>query len=335
MQPFINVFGQEITVFTVGREGVTVKPDHPKYDEIKEALKSYFDVDNGFDAEERDNPTFDWDEFFALCSVKVAVEKYVASSNGVASVIDGQVCYNGKPLHNVLTNKILQFMEMDLPVEPMLKFLERVMLIESYNSREQLYDFLVHRHMPIQPDGMFIGWKRVKVYHGQPYVDINGKPVKAGDFISMHTAPDGNGIRNNVGDIVDMDRSQVDDNSGNHCSTGLHVGAIEYVIDYGGRNRDENPIIRVAVDPVDCVSVPTDCSFQKLRTCRYLVIEHYTGTIDHEAWNDNVLETDDNEVDEDDFDYIDDEDEDIDDFIEDEDDETDERGHNGFWGWLN
>jgi hypothetical protein len=83
---------------------------------------------------------------------------------------------------------------------------------------------------------------------------------------------------NSVGQVCEMPRSKVDDNRNMGCSAGLHVGALDYVASYGSPDAEDNIII-VKVNPRDAVSVPTDSSHQKLRTCRYEVVGLYEGEL--------------------------------------------------------
>ena len=52
------------------------------------------------------------------------------------------------------------------------------------------------------------------------------------------------------------------------CAKGLHVGSWEYANDFKGNGH----LMVVKVNPRDAVSVPRDCSWQKLRACRYVVV---------------------------------------------------------------
>ena len=83
---------------------------------------------------------------------------------------------------------------------------------------------------------------------------------------------------NSVGQVCEMPRSKVDDNRSVGCSAGLHVGALDYVASYGSPEAEDNIII-VKINPRDAVSVPTDSSHQKLRTCRYEVVGLYEGEL--------------------------------------------------------
>jgi len=52
------------------------------------------------------------------------------------------------------------------------------------------------------------------------------------------------------------------------CHTGLHVGTYAYASNFG-----QGALLEVQVNPRDVVSVPTDCSAAKMRTCRYVVVD--------------------------------------------------------------
>lgn len=64
-----------------------------------------------------------------------------------------------------------------------------------------------------------------------------------------------------------MERSLVDDNPNNTCSSGLHVASFKYAEDFGSGR-----LVLCEVDPRDVVSVPVDYNSQKMRTCKYKVI---------------------------------------------------------------
>ena len=70
-------------------------------------------------------------------------------------------------------------------------------------------------------------------------------------------------IPNPPGAVVEMPRTQVNGDRHNGCSTGLHVGTWDYASTFGPKT------LIVSVNPRDVVSVPKDCGYQKLRTCRY------------------------------------------------------------------
>ena len=65
----------------------------------------------------------------------------------------------------------------------------------------------------------------------------------------------------------------MDDNRDNHCSHGLHIGSFDYAEGWSGC---DGKLLLVEFDPQDAVSVPTDCSFQKLRVAKYKVVADLT-----------------------------------------------------------
>ena len=69
-----------------------------------------------------------------------------------------------------------------------------------------------------------------------------------------------------LGGTVSMDRSLVDNNPKNTCSSGLHIGAPEYVKNFGG---SESAYLACLVNPMNVCSIPADYSYQKMRVCEY------------------------------------------------------------------
>lgn len=188
-------------------------------------------------------------------STKKAFTTY---TNGKVTVQDNAVFFNGEPIHNYLTSKILSFIELGLPHESLIKFLERLMANPSRRAVNELYSFLSHKNLPITDSGTFLAYKSVRA-----------------DYTDHHS---GN-FNNSIGNTLEMARNKVDDNAQNHCSYGFHAGSLEYASSFGGR---DSVLLIVEVDPADVVSIPTDSNCQKLRTCKYKVISKYDGPLpDH------------------------------------------------------
>ena len=92
---------------------------------------------------------------------------------------------------------------------------------------------------------------------------------------------------NNVGDVVSMPREEVQDDPQTGCSTGLHVGTYEYASQFA-----DGVLVRVAVAPEDVVSIPLDCEWQKLRACKYVVLETEDRPVDefiYNGWTNNEI----------------------------------------------
>jgi len=163
------------------------------------------------------------------------------------------VKYNDEELGGVVVDRIIQFMDEGLPVDSLAKFVVRLMANPSFNSRKQLYSFLEALKMPITCEGTFLACKGVR-----------------GDYKDCHTGT----IDNRPGaPIKRMERSDVDDNPDNHCSSGYHCGSWKYSSSFGART------VLVEVDPADVVSVPNDFNAQKCRVTFYKVLSDLTVPI--------------------------------------------------------
>ena len=98
-------------------------------------------------------------------------------------------------------------------------------------------------------------------------------------------------IYNGIGEEIEVERNGVCDDRNQACSSGLHAGSVTYATNFGRGGH----VVIVEINPIDVVSVPDDCSCQKLRACRYKVVGEYEVPLDHnynnsysnEDWNDN------------------------------------------------
>lgn len=225
--PFMKT-GSTVSILAQGK-WYQVKPEHPNYDAILEALHG---------TEE---------DIIKLIDVSSSLEDYL---DGNVKVVGGSVMYDGQVVDNTLTRRIIEFMRQGLPFEPLVKLFENLMKNTSYQTRTQLYDFLEHKNLPITEDGCFLAYKAV---------NSNYKDKYSGQ------------MDNSVGQSVGIDRGRVDDDRDKGCSAGLHCGALDYVRSYGSEGGGDHIMI-VKVNPVDAVSVPHDCQYQKLRVCKYEVV---------------------------------------------------------------
>ena len=140
------------------------------------------------------------------------------------------------------------------------------MVNPSSNSIEELYTFLGYRSLPITPDGKVLGYKGVQE-------DFYSTTGNADTVVLQGTTNENHQIFNGVGETIEVQRRCVDDNKDNHCSHGLHIGSFDYADGWSG---DGGKLLLVEFDPQDAVSVPTDCSFQKLRVSKYKVVADLT-----------------------------------------------------------
>jgi hypothetical protein len=286
----------------------TVHSTDPAFEQVKQGLK--------------DNKPQNF--FVRLLEKAKTVAKF---TQGKVEVRDGEVLYNGQPVHGLVTERILQYAAEGLPVEPLLRFLEKLMQNPSYNSRNELFDFLERLGLTICEDGDFYAFKVVRSDYKDKY---------------------SGSLDNSPGQLVKMERGGVDDNRDRHCSAGLHAGCMKYIHWYGNLSGGDKVVI-VKINPANCVSVPTDHDFMKLRTSEYLVVADYAGDLTATLYDTNFKpvaggdyswdepegdgydeEDEDNYDDYDDFDGDDLFDEEEDDDDDDDDDEYDDEDDN--WG---
>ena len=185
----------------------------------------------------------DWD------TVKDTIEpKKVVLSYGKGNVsIEGETLFwKGKELNTGLAVRMIQMLQEGFPIEPMVLFMENLMSNPSKRSVQELYGSLEKSNLPITPDGHFLAYKKVR-----------------SNYFDVHSGT----MDNSVGNVLEMERNEVDDNKDQTCSTGLHFCSMSYLNHFGG----ERTVI-VKINPRDVVSIPADYNDAKGRTCRYEVI---------------------------------------------------------------
>lgn len=247
--------------YIITPEGITVVSNGQSYT-LSSTHGNYNDV---LDAIRNDEPE---SVIIELLNPKVALTRYLGDKFEVG---ENTVKFNGEEVHGTLVRRIIDCHRDGLPTEPLLKFFENLEANPSFRARQELYDFLAHRNMPITPDGCFLAYKSVR-----------------SDFTDHHTGK----FSNRVGSVLEMERRKVDDDRDNGCSYGFHAGSLEYATTFGSEDRK---VLIVKVNPADVVSVPTDCECQKLRTCRYEVVDLYNGPLRNTIADDQKLYQDEDE----------------------------------------
>lgn len=262
-----------------------IDPTHRNYKAISDSLK------NG-----------EYSGLASLLDFAKKIGKKLKLEGTSLTISNGQIMQNGKQVHNTAAAKVIEFYEKNLAFMPIAKFLERTLLNESPNSREQLWRFVERWNLPITSDGFLLTHKRVA---------DNYKDHHSGTF------------DNSVGKIVEMPRHLVEDNPDVGCASGLHVANLDYAKNHYcvGNGR----LVVCKVDPKDVVSVPRECDEAKMRVCRYEVVDECADELrqeDYVAASPPVSE-DEDEVDDDEEDEVFDDEFEEDDW-DDEDDEEDE-----------
>lgn len=253
---------------------------HPKYNELIGFIKAS-----------------DEKSFVETLSVGKVVDNW---SQGDFRLEGGFLFYLNEQIHPVITNRILEMIKEGFDHKPMLRFLENLYRNTSYSSINELYTFLIHKHLPITPDGCFIAYKSVSIHRGPDIVDLMGLTIKEGDYVDSYTKKS---YRNNIGDVPTMARFKVDDNRNLGCSQGLHCGALKYVTE----DYRQEIILQVKVNPADVVSVPLDANTMKVRCTSYEVVSIYDGPLPSTVFSDeNPEEDEEGDWDEDNEEYCDD-----------------------------
>lgn len=194
----------------------------------------------------------------ALLKPLAQVREYL-SENGRVEITGNEVYFDGQIVESYVANRILVHFREGNPVEPLINFMVNLNANPSYRARQELLGFLEYGDLPITPDGCFLAYKKVG---------------RGGDYLDSYSRT----IDNSVGQVIDMPRSQVQDDPNITCSYGLHFCSIEYCRVFGGDH-----LMVLKINPRDVVSIPTDYNNTKGRCCRYEVV----GELESAPDNDN------------------------------------------------
>lgn len=243
--PFLITSTGVISIYLNG-SAYSVDTTHSNYDAIKQALK---------DGE--------YDGLVDLVNVAASIKRNFAanttSKDSGVEILNGEVIWNGQPIHSTLTERILQFIKEGFDFKPLVNFLNKLMLNPSKKSLDNLYRFLDVNQHPITEDGCFLCYKRVN-----------------DDYMDMHQSK----YSNKPGTVVSMPRNQVEDDPNITCAPGLHVASLKYAMyDY---NSGIGRLVVCKIDPQDVVSVPTDYNNAKMRVCKYEVLQDFVQEIKQE-----------------------------------------------------
>lgn len=220
-----------LTIVTVSGREFTWAKDHPNFEKVKEAIRASASAE----------------EIEALMDVRGSLLKATASYGNVR--IEGDtVYYKDRPIHNTLTERILQHLNEQLPVEPLLRFADNLFKNQRKSAVDSLYDFLESNKIPITDDGCFLVYKKV---------NENYRDYYSGNF------------DNSVGSSPEVAPWEVEEDRERTCSKGLHVCARHYLPAYYGGSGH---VMVCKVNPEHVVAVPRDYNNSKMRVFKYEVI---------------------------------------------------------------
>jgi hypothetical protein len=245
-----NDGGKNITVFYNG-EVYAATDTHPNWTAIKAGA-------------ENDDPSV-----ISLFDVGATAQARFERLSDRVTIKAGKVYFDNQPVSNALTNQVIRFIEGGVEdFKPLVSFFEKVQDNPNEHSREQLFSWLEIHDFTITDNGNFIGYKGVR--NGADTFESINHGTAISDGVEYSGA-----IPNPIGAIVEMPRDAVQHDPSVGCHTGLHVGTWDYASSFA-----QGAVLKVEVNPRDVVSVPTDCGYQKLRTCRYTVLEAIDAPID-------------------------------------------------------
>lgn len=263
---------ETITVYGLGQLKV-VDSDHPNFNRIREILTSGKDVE-------------DLEEFECLFDIPRAIQRAFTRLTDRVTVKGETILFNHEPIHGVLADKILQYVDEGEDFGPLVNFMDKVHDNPSKNSQEALYTWLSDRNFVIKPNGNFLGFKGVKNhtapmtgphagvpasgFTGHAYVD----DVEYGTVDENHKLVEGQYIPYPIGALIEMPLPECHDDSSIECSRGLHVGTYEFARGYSVGSS----VLSVEVNPRDVVSVPSTWGAnQKIRVTRLRVVEEVSA----------------------------------------------------------
>lgn len=217
---------------TVNVNGASYSCDktHPFYTEILEEM-THVRPDEAY--------------ILSLLNVKKKIESQVF---GRVTISEESVFYDGKPVGNALTKRIIDMLSQGYDITPWGLFMDNVMLNPVITAREELYRFLECASMPITPDGCFLAFKKVR-----------------DDLTSFH---DGK-TKHTLGKLMSLPMKDVDNDYRNQCSSGFHFCSESYLSKYHG---GKGVTIVVKINPKNVVAIPSDYSSAKGRAWCYTPI---------------------------------------------------------------
>lgn len=247
-----NITDERGSSITAVHDGVTVSmsDQNPFFDQVQSALgtKMYATDPEGFMALMRGTD-------------KVA-ETFTRLSERV-TLVNGIIHFDGVATDDALGRHVVRLIREGKEYGSVVAFMEKLAQNPSKESRRNLWFWMNDgdREFTLTDDGDIIAYKgltedRTSVHSGAAFVD---------------DVPMVGHIPNADGSVIEMARNRVNPDRFVGCSYGLHAGTWEYASSFG------TTVVSVRINPRDVVSVPQDCESQKMRVCRYVVIEEISG----------------------------------------------------------
>lgn len=205
------------------------------------------------------------EKLFVAAVIKEEIEVLSQAAGQKFSIVNGVVSLDGVEIIGALQHKLSRLIAEGLPIDYFVQFVRNLRQNTSRTAVTELYDFLGYSELPITEDGCFLAYKGVRDDY---WSSTAGKTKLKQGSVDAYGR-----IFNGVGEVIECERVEVDDDRRNACSNGLHVGSEKYATGFGSIT------VVVKVNPAHVVSVPLDCECQKMRVCQYEVIGDYSQEI--------------------------------------------------------
>lgn len=196
----------------------------------------------------------DWEEFEVIARPAAIFERDYC--DGRVTLSDGVVSLDGREMHGVLADRMVDMVRDGFNVEPLAKFMVKLNNNPSHRAVNELYGFLEVSQLAITPEGNFVAYKMIR-----------------DDYTDTYTGK----FDNSPGSVVEMPRNEVDEDKERTCSNGLHFCGRGYLGQYPGSRT-----VILEIDPADVVSIPVDYNNHKGRCCKYTVIGELTNGSEEE-----------------------------------------------------
>lgn len=243
----------------------TITDQHPNFETVVEALRSKRE---GYASLVHE-----------LVSISDSVSRKFRSLSSRVTTDGANIFFDGDPVHEVIEREILKRLREDTEKlvafvngtatdadaegndvgwEALVKFLEHLYANPNPQSRESFYEFITRYGLTIRKDGFVIAYKGLQDDFGsinKGYGIVDGVEVNG----TLYNKP---------GSVLRFPRKDVDSNTAVGCSQGLHAGTHAYATQWARGGK----LVAVAINPMNVVSVPDDCTFQKLRVCEYEIL---------------------------------------------------------------
>lgn len=209
------------------------------------------------------------DSVIALFDVERALRAEFQRVSPRITIQGGKVLFDGDVLHNGVEKQILRFVdegEADR-LQAVVNFTEKVMTNPNEHSRNQLFNWLDRYDFTITDEGDIVGYKGCA---DGPEGPTSKHSAPESDRVTRNDKPVTGYVLNLPGDVIEMPRSIVQHDPSVGCHKGLHIGTFAYANQFKGYN---GILLEVHFNPRDVVSVPTDSGEQKIRACRYTVVD--------------------------------------------------------------